>query len=179
MAYDPYLFQGLEGGLTLGEVGELLPARSSLGSTFLSIASEKGLAQISLECRELCENFSWHRRKGKRTTYAFTSDTGLPYGLHNLCIGYQGKEAVGHIDDKGLNCQTGNLFISSKVNGGMARHQVGQSGARGVSRVGNKWAAICAGEKLGSFSSKEEAMQAYNEAARKRWGKYAWLNVKR
>jgi hypothetical protein len=89
------------------------------------------------------------------------------------------REYVDHIDGDGLNNSRPNLRIATngqnQRNRGMARHNT--SGYKGVTKQGKRWRASIGVNgknlKLGVFASKEEAYQAYCEAAEKYHGEFA------
>ncbi len=99
-------------------------------------------------------------------------------------IGFPSNSMVDHINRNGLDNQHENLRPSTKVENGRNRGPIknSKSGFKGVSwRVDrNRWRANIRinGKQthLGYFTDKIEAAKAYNEAAKKHFKNFAWLN---
>lgn len=94
-------------------------------------------------------------------------------------------ELLDHIDGNRQNNRIENLRLATKSQN--TAHATGlrvdnKSGFRGVWQKRNKWAAGIRhqGQKydLGRFDSKEEAALAYDAAARRFFGEFAYQNVK-
>lgn len=91
---------------------------------------------------------------------------------------------VDHVDGNGLNNQRNNLrFATNQLNQANSRKKVpGSSKYKGVhySKARQKWRSqIMFNGKyihLGYFLTEDEAGQAYNAAAKKHFGDYAYLN---
>ncbi len=114
--------------------------------------------------------------------------TGYPFNgkkrirLHTFLLGKNKGKEIDHINGNKLDNRECNLrFCTHREN---LRNQVVQkntfSGFKGVAPNKKKWSAKITinGEKvlLGTFPTKEEAAQVYNEAAKKYYGKFAYLN---
>jgi hypothetical protein len=92
---------------------------------------------------------------------------------------------VDHIDGNRLNNQKSNLRLATSSQNKMNRgpRSDNKSGYKGVSwhKQKNKWTVrIMANgryKSLGLFNKIEKAKQAYNEAAQKYHGSFAWLNT--
>jgi hypothetical protein len=92
---------------------------------------------------------------------------------------------VDHIDGNRLNNQRSNLRLATssqnKINRGPRSDN--KSGYKGVSwhKQRNKWTAriMVNGfyKHLGLFDEIENAVEAYNQAATKYYGSFAWLNI--
>ena len=90
-----------------------------------------------------------------------------------------------HKDGDGLNNQRANLRYATREQQMANRkpwttRKGKHSRYKGVSKWGRRWRALINVDKkrthLGMFSTQEEAARAYNEAAKRLLGEYAWLN---
>lgn len=101
--------------------------------------------------------------------------------MHTELMGFPEKLDVDHIDGDKLNNQRSNLRIAtrSQNNGNRGSHKGSSSKYRGVSyeKQTGKWVAQISSKKIGRFVSEEDAALAYNEAAIKYFGEFAYLNV--
>lgn len=107
--------------------------------------------------------------------------------MHKLIgglIGFPPKSMVDHVNRNGLDNQRENLRPATKVENGRNRGPTknNKSGYKGVTWRSDrgKWrATIKVNDRqvhLGYFNDKVEAAKAYNKAAKKYFGKFAWLN---
>lgn len=153
----------------------------------------KGLvAVVDDEDYKQLSQFKWYAEKGHRTWYAVRSRPTFEVNekrprrvsmhgqLLNLPTGKEGD----HIDGNGLNNCRYNLRVA-------AHHQNryneppqtrSRSGYKGVCwhPRAAKWMARIGvhgiQHYLGVFVDKSEAAKAYNEAAKRHFGQFAWLN---
>lgn len=131
----------------------------------------------------LAENRWFLQRPGKgKTAYALRRDGSYRKGtqahiyMHRVVLGLpvHGKDIVAdHVDGNGLNCQKGNLrkctIMQNVHNTGMRKsNRTGFVGVAFDRRI-QKWVAnIITNRKrayLGSFNNKDDAADAYNNAA--------------
>ncbi len=114
-------------------------------------------------------------RNGKRTTIF----------MHNLIIDIPKGYLPDHINGNRIDNRKENLRIANYKQNNQNRRlgKNNTSGYKGVSwsRLGKGyWKAYIKQDKkskfLGNFKTKEEAALAYNEAAKKYFGEFAWLN---
>ena len=92
-------------------------------------------------------------------------------------------DEVDHRDNDGLNNRRRNLRPATKRTNGQNRgpNKNNTSGYKGVSKADSKWSSeIKVGPhriRLGRFVKKREAALAYDKAARKYFGRFAYQNI--
>lgn len=118
---------------------------------------------------EYLNQFYWHF-DGK---YARASIGGKKVRMHRLIL--PEAKIIDHKDGNGINNTRANLReCTNKQNCG----NYGPRGKyKGVSKFGNKYMAKIANRYLGLFETPELAAIAYNEAAKKYFGEFAYLNI--
>lgn len=126
--------------------------------------------------------FLYYARRGTPVV----KDKRAGENMHRLILGLQpgDKRQCDHIDGDGLNNQRSNLRICTATQNqqNTRKQKSGSSRYKGVSRYpGNrKWRSqIQVSGKtihLGYFSSEKAAAIAYNQAALKHFGEFAYLN---
>lgn len=118
------------------------------------------------------------------TGYSATTINSKRIKLHHLLIGKPQKGyVIDHINRDKLDNRLLNLrHVPFAKNIHNAKGQPNRSGYKGVAHVNatGKWRAYIKpfGKQihLGQFITKEEAARVYDEAAKKYWGEYAYLN---
>lgn len=151
------------------------------------IRLSRGLDALIDDCDyELVSKYKWYAmpRDKAGKYHAATAICGDTYFMHRLILGVNNpNQIVDHVDNDGLNNQRHNLRVGTQLTNAYHRPKRGDSRLRykGISRNGNKWGAqIKVNRKriwLGVFDTDVEAAIAYNEAAVKYHGEYAFLNV--
>lgn len=133
--------------------------------------------------------FAWCAQKSRHTIYArrrlpVASGKGNIVYMHRVIVGAKQGEQVDHINGDGLDNRRENLRLcthTENVRNARVRKD-NTSGYKGVCwhKRDKKWrAAIRINGKpmwLGYYISKEEAARAYDEAAIKHFGEFAYLN---
>lgn len=135
---------------------------------------------------ELIADYRWYacEKVGRKTHYAMANHKGTQVQLHTLLLPCGDDRIVDHKNRNGLDNRRCNLRRSTQsqnhANGPKYRNNT--SGYKGVVWVGraNKYAAGISlnGKRkhLGYFVDPMDAAIAYNEAAIKTWGEFAYLN---
>jgi len=149
------------------------------------------VALVDDEDFEKLNQFKWYTRKCGNVFYAARmSETNLGYRIilpmHRVVMNTPKDMKTDHIDHNGLNNQKSNLRICTNIqNVYNKRPQINSSSKyRGVSFIKSsskkKWrAAIKHNGKdyhLGCFEYEIDAAKAYNIAANKFWGEFAYMN---
>jgi hypothetical protein len=158
--------------------------------TTRSIPLSQGLfAIVDAADFEKLSAYKWSAKVQGDTAYAFRANRARGDGpatikMHRVVIGALPGQEVDHRDGNGLNNTRANLRIATHsqngANDGPSRHNT--SGYKGVSRDRQRgnWAAEIRFERrryhLGRFDTVEEAARAYDAAARRLHGEFAWLN---
>lgn len=135
---------------------------------------------------EWLNQWKWHLHKAKRALYAIRNTQRTTVKMHREILGlkYNDGKQCDHINGNGLDNQKHNLRICS--------HQENCHNARPNRNASSKYKGVyrrreeriwCARIKynnkkksLGYYHDEEKAAQAYDEAAKKLFGKFAWLN---
>lgn len=127
--------------------------------------------------------YRWHAAKPRNIWYAYTFIGKKMISMHGLIIGV-GKFEVDHRNHDGLDNVWKNLRRSTRSQNSCnrSRTKTNTSGYKGVvfdkrfnkwyGRIGLNGKAIC----LGCFSTAKEAALAYDRAAVKIHGRFAYLN---
>lgn len=136
---------------------------------------------------EMLNSYKWTFHKGRKTNYAKRVDkiTGKCILMHRQILGIIDSKLIGdHRDRNGLNNCRYNLRICDHSNNGANafRPKKSSSKYKGVyfSITKGKWAAAITKnykcKYLGLFINEEDAAIAYNLAAKKIHGEFAYLN---
>ena len=157
--------------------------------TYMKIKLSQGqVAFVSNNKAELVNQYIWFAHWNGRQWYARGHEKGnwqKKIYLHRLIVGAKNpSDEVDHIDQNGLNCRDNNLRIVTHQQNGFHRgfNKNNTSGFKGVikdKRFGGWIAQIdYQGKKTHIKKCKTitEAAREYNRAARRIFGKMAWLN---
>lgn len=157
----------------------------------IPLGGEKGAGLVALiddQDFEMVSCRKWHCHFSANGVYAqstWYNGQNLCVSLHRFILGLSNpKIQVDHIDHNGLNCTRDNLRTCSIAQNQFNRlpYNRGSSNYKGVSWRGKreKWRAIIKFNRkpieLGQFDSEIDAARAYDEAARKLFGEFAYLN---
>ena len=126
---------------------------------------------------------SWYFCKG----YAYRKERGVSKYMHREILGSRGKTRTDHINGDKLDNRRKNLrkctASQNAINTGKYA-RAAESRYKGVSlhKKSGRWKArlFFRGKEIhiGYFSSEFKAAKAYNSEAKKRFGKFARMNVK-
>lgn len=169
-----------------GECGENRGVRPHFGHSALdaTIPLTQGYrALVSIEDYERVSAHKWQVRHVPGTDYAQGS---LPVVngrrmtlLHRFILNIEDPEMlVDHANCNGLDCRRQNLRICTRAQN-LANRKRGRVGAYLNIQSGQWYAKICINGKqtrLGNFSTKEEARQAYARAFVQHFGEFARLD---
>jgi hypothetical protein len=164
--------------------------RPSLGDDMKYIKLTQGKrAMVDDEDFERINQFKWHTAKQRtsnlyaRREYASDGKRMHQYMHCFIMPLFIGME-VDHIDGDGLNNQKNNLRACTRKENShnMKVHSNNMTGYKGVCKYKkwNLWSAMIHSNGknyyLGCFKNPLDAARAYNDAAIKHHGKFAWLN---
>lgn len=98
--------------------------------------------------------------------------------LHRWLLDAPDGMDVDHIDGNALNNQRANLRLCTRSEnlGNQRRSKNNTSGYKGVRRLAGRWGAFVRQQFLGLYDTPEEAARAYDDAARRVWGRFARPN---
>lgn len=134
---------------------------------------------------ERISRHQWHAQKDYNTWYAKTYIEGKIVLLHRFILNPPDNVEIDHRDGNALDNRRFNIReCSHSENMHNQRPQVNKSSRyKGVSwdKSRSKWYAqirINSKQKsLGHFSDENEAAKVYNEAAKKLFGQFAYINI--
>lgn len=158
----------------------------------LIIKSKKyGIHAVSYDEKDhdLISKYSWHLQKGRTTYYAITNTIvnkkKTVISMHRLIKGLPINKKVDHKDHNGLNNISSNIRACSSsqnsMNSRISKRNI--SGYKGVTfyKPTKKYQAFIMLNKkqihLGYFPCALDAAITYNEAAKKHFGEFAYLNT--
>ena len=140
---------------------------------------ETARAIVDKDDIEVVKRHKWCANKFGSVSYCATRIGAEILYIHHLLVG---KKKIDHRNRNGLDNRRSNLrectHQQNLFNVGLRKDNI--SGSKGVSKSGNKWSAEISksGNKLrlGYFDTPQMAAVAYNEAAKKLFGEFAYLN---
>lgn len=153
------------------------------------LALSNGYSVIVDECDyEWLSQYRWYAKKNGNKWYA-ARGTRLPGGkkptlwMHRAILEASKGVQVDHVDGNSLNNSRSNLRLCSPQQNTFNRQAIiGSSHFKGVSfdTRQNRWKASVTVDKktktIGYFIEEVAAARAYDQAARLRFGEFAWLN---
>lgn len=139
---------------------------------------------LDAECVDLLERWTWVARFGGDYSkpYVARQTSGSIIKLHRVIMSAAPGQIVDHINGDTLDNRKNNLRFATPAGNSQNRgpSKNNKSGYKGVSRFRDKWqASIRSGPKsynLGHYADPVEAAVAYDRAASRLFGEFAWLN---
>ena len=157
------------------------------GDTTWILLTQNKMTIIDTEDIPLVWPYRWYARLNRRVWYAYSSvwHRGPKFLMHRVLLDPPKGLAVDHRDHNGLNNRRHNIRPCTTAQNNQNRPPGDRKGYKGVwpDKRYTPWtwrAEINIDRKkvcLGTFKTRIEAMKAYNEAAKKYHGEFAWLNV--
>lgn len=139
-------------------------------------------AKVSDEDYTFLMNWKWYHVRMKDKEYAYRKEKGRSVPMHRELLKAQKGKVVDHINHNGLDNRRENLRVCTYSQNLMnMRKTRGSSKYKGVSfhKRAKKWMAyIKKGDRkhIGYFDDEISAAKAYNEEARRIFGRFALLN---
>ena len=145
-------------------------------------------ALVDDEDYEWLSEYSWHVLKRRNTFYAvgYVMENGRPKNrrMHRMIIKAEEGQQVDHINHNGLDNRKENLRIctnnqnqmNSKKRPGMTSKYKGVSWHKQKKRWCSEIKINRNNIHLGSFKDEKKAAMVYDDAARKYFGEFAYLN---
>lgn len=140
-------------------------------------------ALVDDEDFELCSSKSWHMSMKMRPKASYKiGDRWKNVSMHRLILNFPEGKQIDHKDGNPLNNQKSNLRTCSNTQNQYHRKPKKGCKYKGIYQVKGKgkWLShIMFNNKmkhLGTFESDKDAARAYNKAAKKYFGEFAWLN---
>lgn len=148
--------------------------------------SQNLFTQVNDDDYDYLNQWKWSASKGRSTYYAVRVEKGKYVAMHRVLLSIIDPEIIGdHIDGNGLNNQRNNIrtcnHTQNKYN---SIKKKSGSIYKGVTwnKQHKKWRARITYDKkeifIGHFSNEIQAAKAYDNEAKKYFGKFAYLNFK-
>lgn len=141
---------------------------------------------VDLADYDLVKPFNWIRfQVNKGSAYGHAWVGGRAEYAHRLILSPPAKMVVDHINGDGLDNRRSNMRIATRTqNNANRKHGSSRTGYKGVAPESGKFYAYIGAppgsrskvERLGYFSTPEDAARVYDRAAIERWGEFARLN---
>lgn len=161
------------------------PVKHPLLADAMIVPLTRGLiALIDFDVSDEVSRYVWHAAKCKRRFYARSSDHVFLHHFLFRLWGLKRSQEVDHINTNSLDCRRHNMRPATCAQNNANKAADNPNGFKGITRAssGNWIAGIHRKNDrlyLGTFETKEQAAQCYDDAARKYFGKFARLNFPR
>jgi hypothetical protein len=135
------------------------------------------VAHVSEEDYEVLESYKWHARKDGKTFYAARRDGYGFVTMHRNVAVRMGilptvfdKREIDHIDGNGINNVRTNIRVATRSQNAANRKSRGYTIESGRKK---KYKVVVGGKFIGRYLTEEEAVKAYTDAKKERYGDYA------
>lgn len=158
-------------------------SRLFLVMKLIPLTNSAKFAMVDDEDFEDASKLKWYIYATKTVEYVFcTSTKSLHRCMHRHILRLSDKNMeVDHKDHNGLNNTKSNLCLVSHTQNQQRKRGYNKHGFKGIFLNGTRWRAriVVQGvtKNLGSYSSREEAAQAYKNAALSFFGEFAHTDM--
>lgn len=148
----------------------------------LKVRGTKKCVRVDADVHARASKRPWHMHQNYPATTIGSGGRAYKLYLHRFVLSAKSGTIVDHKNGDHLDNRRANLRLASKGENTINRGKLATngSGMKGVSKRGDKYRAFVHKDGktiyLGSYETKQKAACAYNQGAKKHFGKFAKLN---